>query len=87
MGQGWVTRESACFHFPVRKSPSEAFFHFWTVTGFVLVGMPVLQRTDNDKIQLGGIGSDLLLGSGHTTRIRLLSGISDVDGDCLMLSS
>ncbi|EYA22183.1 hypothetical protein M103_5082 [Bacteroides fragilis str. 1007-1-F  len=55
--------------------------------GLRIGGMPVLQRTDNDKIQLGGIGSDLLLGSGHTTRIRLLSGISDVDGDCLMLSS
>ena len=87
MGQGWVTRESACFHFAGEEVALGGFLSFLDGYGLRIGGMPVLLRTDNDKIQLGGIGSDLLLGSGHTTRIRLLSGISDVDGDCLMLSS
>ncbi|MDY5237134.1 fimbrillin family protein [Bacteroides helcogenes] len=43
-------------------------------------------RTDKDKIQLGSTGGDLLLGSDHTPKIRLFSGIPDIDGECLILS-
>ena len=41
---------------------------------------------EGENIRLGSIGSDLLLGSDDTPKIRLFSGISDIDGDCLMLS-
>lgn len=54
--------------------------------GIRIGGIPVLVRTDGNSIRLGSIGGDLLLGSDDTPKIRLFSGISDIDGDCLMLS-
>ena len=62
------------------------FLSFLDGYGIRIGGIPVLLRTGGDRIQLGSIGGDLLLGSDHTPQIRLFSGISDVDGDCLMLS-
>ena len=53
--------------------------------GIRITGKSVLTRED-ESIRLGSIGSDLLLGSDDTPKIRLFSGISDIDGDCLMLS-
>lgn len=53
--------------------------------GIRIAGKSVLVR-EGDSIRLGSIGGDLLLGSDDTTKIRLLSGIADIDGDCLMLS-
>ena len=53
--------------------------------GIRIAGKSVLTRED-ESIRLGSIGSDLLLGSDDTPKIRLFSGISDIDGDCLMLT-
>lgn len=53
--------------------------------GIRISGKSVLVR-EGENIRLGSIGSDLLLGSDDTPKIRLFSGISDIDGDCLMLS-
>ena len=52
--------------------------------GVRIAGKSVLTR-EGDSIRLGSIGGDLLLGSDDTPKIRLFSGISDIDGDCLML--
>lgn len=46
----------------------------------------VLVRADKNQIRLGSIGGDLLLGSDDTPQIRLFSGLSDIDGDCLLVS-
>lgn len=62
------------------------FLSFLDGFGIRIDGTPVLLRTDKDKIQLGSTGGDLLLGSDHTPKIRLFSGISDIDGECLILS-
>ena len=62
------------------------FLSFLDGFGIRIGDVPVLLCTDKDKIQLGSIGGDLLLGGDHTPKIRLFSGISDVDGECLMLS-
>ena len=62
------------------------FLSFLDGFGIRIRDVPVLLRTDKDKIQFGSIGGDLLLGGDHTPKIRLFSGISDVDGECLMLS-
>jgi hypothetical protein len=53
--------------------------------GIRIAGKSVLTR-EGETIRLGSIGSDLLLGSDDTPKIRLFSGISDIDGDCLMLT-
>ena len=53
--------------------------------GIRIAGKSVLTR-EGESIRLGSIGGDLLLGSDDTPKIRLFSGISDIDGDCLMLS-
>lgn len=62
------------------------FLSFLDGFGIRIGDVPVLLCTDKDKIQFGSIGGDLLLGGDHTPKIRLFSGISDVDGECLMLS-
>lgn len=54
--------------------------------GIKIGSIPVLVRSGEKEIQLGSIGGDLLLGGGHTTKIRLLSGISDINGDYLLVS-
>ena len=53
--------------------------------GIRIAGKSVLTR-ESESIRLGSIGGDLLLGSDDTPKIRLFSGISDIDGDCLMIS-
>lgn len=53
--------------------------------GIRIAGKSILTRED-ESIRLGSICGDLLLGSEDTPKIRLFSGISDIDGDCLMLS-
>ena len=54
--------------------------------GIRIGGWNVLVRESGNRIRLGGIGGDLLLGSGDTPKIRLFSGLSDIDGDCLLIS-
>lgn len=54
--------------------------------GIRIGGKDVLVRANKNQIRLGSIGGDLLLGSDDTPRIRLFSGLSDIDGDCLLVS-
>ena len=54
--------------------------------GIRIDGKDVLVRETENRIRLGSIGGDLLLGSDDTPRIRLFSGLSDIDGDCLLVS-
>lgn len=46
----------------------------------------VLGRAGTSDIVIGGIGGDLLLGSGSTNKIKLISGIMDTDADYMLLS-
>lgn len=55
--------------------------------GIKIDGIPVLIRAGEKEIQLGSIGGDLLLGGDHTTKIRLLSGVSDLNGDYVLISA
>ena len=57
------------------------FLSFSTGYGVRLDGIPVFVRSGEKDIQIGAVGGDLLLGSGHTNKIRLLTGIADVDGN------
>lgn len=54
--------------------------------GIRIAGKDVLSRVDKNQIRLGSIGGDLLLGSDNTPKIRIFSGLSDIDGDCLLVS-
>lgn len=62
------------------------FISFATGYGIKIGGIPVLMRVDEGHIQLSAAGADLLLGSEQTNKIRLLAGISDIDGDIILLS-
>lgn len=62
------------------------YLSFGTGYGIKIGGIPVLLRAGDHEIQLGSIGGDLLLGGDYTTKIRLLSGISDMNGDYLLVS-
>lgn len=57
------------------------FLSFSTGYGVRIDGIPVFVRSGEKDIQIGAVGGDLLLGSGHTNKIRLLTGIADVDGN------
>lgn len=63
------------------------FLSFGVSYGIKINGIPVLFRAGEQEIQLGSIGGDLLLGGGHTAKIRLLSGISDTDGNYILVSA
>lgn len=63
------------------------YLSFGTGYGIKIGGIPVLFRAGDREIQLGSIDGDLLLGGEHTTKIRLLSGISDMNGDYLLVSA
>lgn len=54
--------------------------------GIRIDGKDVLVREIENRIRLGSIGGDLLLGSDDTPKIRLFSGLSDIDGDCQLVS-
>ena len=54
--------------------------------GIRIGGKDVLVRENENRIQLGSIGGDLLLGGNDTPKIRLFSGLSDIDGNCLLIS-
>lgn len=75
----------------VRFSDSEmalgGYLSFGTGYGIKIGGLPVLFRAGEHEIQLGSISGDLLLGGEHTTKIRLLSGLSDANGDYLLISA
>lgn len=63
------------------------YLSFGTGYGIKIGGISVLFRAGEHEIQLGSIGGDLLLGGEHTTKIRMLSGLSDADGDYLLISA
>lgn len=54
--------------------------------GIKISGSPVLIRLDEKDIQLAAAGGDLLLGSEDTVKIRLQSGLWDIDGDTTLIS-
>jgi len=54
--------------------------------GIKIEGIPVLVRANANDIQLGAVGGDLILGNNFTDKIKLYAGISDIDGQYLMLS-
>ena len=54
--------------------------------GIKISGSPVLIRLDEKDIQLAAAGGDLLLGSEDTVKIRLQSGLWDIDGDTMLIS-
>lgn len=62
------------------------FLSFNTGYGVRIDGIPVFVRSGEKDIQIGAVGGDLLLGSGHTNKIRLLTGIADVDGGNLLIT-
>lgn len=54
--------------------------------GIKISGSPVLIRLDDKDIQLAAVGGDLLLGNESTNKIRLQSGLWDIDGDTALIS-
>lgn len=54
--------------------------------GIKISGSPVLIRLDEKDIQLAAAGGDLLLGNESTNKIRLQSGLWDIDGDTTLIS-
>lgn len=54
--------------------------------GIRIGDLPVLMRNNEQDIQLGAPGGDLLLGSEETKRVRLQSALWDIDGDTALIS-
>lgn len=62
------------------------FLSFNTGYGVRIDNIPVFVRSSEKDIQIGAVGGDLLIGSEHTNKVRLLTGIADVDGDNLLIT-
>lgn len=65
------------------------------LNGFLSIGagygvkigdIPVLYRVNEADVRLGCDYGNLLLGSEHTQQIRLFSGLTDIDGDNILIS-
>lgn len=54
--------------------------------GIKINSLPVLIRLNEKDIQLASAGGDLLLGNESTDKIRLQSGLWDIDGDTALIS-
>lgn len=54
--------------------------------GIRINGMSVLTRLSENDIQLAAAGGDLLLGNESTHKIRMQSGLWDIDGDTTLIS-
>ena len=65
---------------------ANAFLSFDSGYGIKIGGVPVLIRVGDGDIQLSSSGADLLLGSESTNKIRLFAGISNIDGDNILLT-
>lgn len=65
---------------------ANAFLSFGSGYGVKIGGVPVLIRVSDGDIQLSSAGADLLLGSESTSQIRLFAGLSDIDGDNILLT-
>ena len=46
----------------------------------------ILSNVNDTDIQLSGVGGDLLIGSEKTNKIRLLSNVTDIDGQYVLIS-
>lgn len=65
---------------------ANAFLSFGSGYGIKIGGVPVLMRVNDGDIQLSSSGADLLLGSEVTNKIRLFAGLSDIDGDNILIT-
>lgn len=65
---------------------ANAFLSFGSGYGVKIGGVPVLIRVADGDIQLSSASADLLLGSESTNKIRLFAGLSDIDGDNILLT-
>lgn len=65
---------------------ANAFLSFGAGYGVKIGGVPVLIRVSDGDIQLSSASADILLGSESTNKIRLFAGISDIDGDNILLT-
>ena len=65
---------------------ADTFLSFGTSYGIKIGGIPILIRVNDGDIQLSSSGADLLLGSEHTNKIRLFTGLCDIDGDNTLIS-
>lgn len=54
--------------------------------GIKIEDITILVRANDKDIQLGAVDGDLLIGNSHTNKIRLFSGITDIDGDNVLIS-
>lgn len=54
--------------------------------GIKIEDIPVLIRSNENDIQLSSIGGDLLLGNENTKKIRILSNVSDINGNNILLT-
>lgn len=62
------------------------YLSFFQGYGIKINSLPVLIRLDDKDIQLAAAGGDLLLGSESTAKIRLQSGLWNIDGDTALIS-
>ena len=65
---------------------ANGFLSFGIGYGIKIGSIPVLVRVNDGDIQLSSSGADLLLGSEQTHKIRLFSGLCDIDGDNTLIS-
>lgn len=54
--------------------------------GVTISGVRVLQGSGAKDVRLEGAGGELLLGGGYTNKVRLMSNLSDTDGEHVLLS-
>lgn len=54
--------------------------------GIKIEDILVLGRVNDNDIQLGSIGGDLLLGNENTKKIKLFSNLTDIDGDYTLIT-
>ena len=62
------------------------FLSFASGYGIKIDDVPVLIRVNDSDIQLSSANGDLLLGSEQTNKIKLFAGVSDIDGDNILIS-
>lgn len=65
---------------------ANGFLSFSAGYGIKIGSIPVLVRVNDGDTQLSSSGADLLLGSEKTNKIRLFSGLCDIDGDNILIS-
>jgi hypothetical protein len=77
---------NTCLSIDADKINVRHFLSFASGYGIKIENIPVLVRVNEEDIQLGAVGGDLLLGNEHTNKIRLQANLLDTDGDYVLLS-